>query len=114
MLQRHNPDRMSDRCKAIFERGRFFIESGSGKGFSLFLKDGEGIVKYIPFFILKRIETLMDRGDRDTAVTLWLKACEVADKAPMMVFAKSLHLVIHLIEIAVLVTFLYTLFQVFH
>jgi hypothetical protein len=105
---------MSDRCKAIFERGRFFIESGSGKGFSLFLKDGEGIVKYIPFFIFRRIESLMNNGDKDAAVTLWLKACEVADKAPMIVFAKSLHLVIHLIEIAVLVTFLYTLFHVFH
>jgi hypothetical protein len=105
---------MSDRCKAIFERGRFFIESGSGKGFSLFLKDGEGIVKYIPFFIFRRIESLMNNGDKDAAVTLWLKACEVADKAPTIVFAKSLHLVIHLIEIAVLVTFLYTLFHVFH
>jgi hypothetical protein len=114
MLQVYNTNSMSTRCKAIFERGRFFIESGSGKGFSLFLKDGEGFTKYIPLFILNRIGSLIDAGEIDMAVALWLKACESADKAPAMLFIKSFHITVHAIEFAMGSAILYMFWRLLH
>lgn len=72
---------MGKKAKILFERGRFFIETGTARGFAMFVEKCGGLVRLIPGFVLKRISDLMDSGDRTTAVTLWMKACEEADKA---------------------------------
>ena len=88
---------MSIRCKSIFERGRFFIETGTAKAFHLFYQNGTGIIRYIPEFMIKRIMDLINRGDKDSAITLWMKLCMDADRVPIIIKAKLVHHLIHLV-----------------
>lgn len=88
--------RMGNKCKSLFERGRFFIETGTVKHFNVFHKNNNNAVKYIPDFILKRIEDLIKTGEKDKAVTLWMKACECADKAPIQITKDALSILFHL------------------
>jgi hypothetical protein len=88
---------MSTRCRSVFERGRFFIETGTAKAFQLFYENGTGLVRYIPEFMVSRIVDLINRGEKDTAITLWMKLCMDADRAPVVIKAKLLHHTIHLV-----------------
>jgi len=81
----------------VFERGRFFIETGTARSFQLFYENGSGLIRYIPEFMVSRIIDLINRGEIDTAVTLWMKLCMDADRVPIVVKAKLFHYTIHLI-----------------
>lgn len=75
---------MSVKTRVICERGKFFIETGTARSFKNFLQNSaRNIRRYIPASVLKRIEDLINSGDKETAVTLWIKACEVADSEPI-------------------------------
>ena len=86
---------MSVKYKSIFERGRFFIETGSARSFETFWK-GQSAIKYIPQFMLKRVEDLID-VDKTMAVTLWLKVCEGANAAPQKIRKEIIHYFLHVI-----------------
>jgi len=74
---------MSAATEVICNRGRFFIETGSSYQFKQFLsRSAEKIVRAVPEVLLKRIEDLINQGNRDDAVTLWIKVCAVADELP--------------------------------
>lgn len=74
---------MTARIRTIQERGKFFIETGTAKTFNRFLScSAHKIIKYVPESVLKRIEDLIKAGDIDSAVALWMKACEMADNEP--------------------------------
>jgi hypothetical protein len=93
----YNLNRMSNKSIVVFERGRFFIQTGSARSFYIFHNDAGGIIRYMPRAILKRIEDLINRGDRDSATTLWLKACESADLAPLRIKHNLIHWGIHIL-----------------
>jgi len=77
---------MSARTKVICERGKFFIETGSGTTFLKFLHNSSGhVIKYTPFFLIQRIADLINQGDRQSAITLWTKVCVEADAIPQKV-----------------------------
>lgn len=79
----YTSDGMSAKTRTICERGKFFIETGTARSFKNFMRDSAlRIAKYIPESVLKRIEDLINSGDKETAITLWMKACEVADLEP--------------------------------
>jgi len=96
---------MSNRCKAVFERGRFFIETGGGRGFILFWRNSDSIIRNIPGCIFKRIAELVNVGDKDRAVALWYKACQAADKIPLTFWEKSFRAGLYLLEIVGVVVF---------
>lgn len=81
----------------MFERGRFFIETGTARSFQLFYENGSGLIRYIPEFMVSRIIDLINRGEIDTAVTLWMKLCMDADRAPIVIKTKVFHCAVHLI-----------------
>lgn len=79
-------DKMSVDTRTICERGKFFIETGTADTFNKFLQFSDihiRIHRDIPQAFLDRIEELIDSGDRDRAVILWVKACQVADVKPI-------------------------------
>jgi len=88
---------MGNKSKIAYKRGLFFIQNGNAKHFNMFHAGSQGVVKYIPNFMIRRIEDLMKIGDKDRAVTLWLKACENADKVPMKIRKNLLHIMFHII-----------------
>jgi len=100
---------MSSQCKVVFERGRFFIETGTARGFGVFYTHNYGIVKYIPFFMLKKIESLINENNKEAAVALWFHACEIADRVPRILFKRLVCVFLHAIAIASLCIFFYFL-----
>ncbi len=88
---------MSTECKTVYERGKFFIETGTAKNFSTIFNNKDGMVKYIPNFMFKRIEDLMKSGDKDKATTLWMKVCERASMAKWKSILQILDLVFKVI-----------------
>lgn len=84
MSDTYSTNRMSDNSRVLFERGKFFIETGTGSSFIRFWKNQQRhhIIRRIPEYILKRVADLIDGGDTTKAVTLWMKACENADMIP--------------------------------
>lgn len=79
----YTSDEMSTRTKVICERGKFFIETGTGQTFKKFLRNSSGqLYNYIPGVLMQRIADLINIGDRDSAITLWMKVCVDADAAP--------------------------------
>jgi hypothetical protein len=101
--------KMSVRCKSIFERGRFFIETGTAKTFQLFYDNSDGIIRYVPEFMIRRIADLIDHNDKDSAVTLWMRACLNADRAPMVMKMKLIH---YTINIVIALMAIYAFFKV--
>jgi hypothetical protein len=95
MLDDYNLNRMSDRCKVIFERGRFFIESGTPHALKKILGRGNKLLSYIPNYVFERIEHYVADNDKRSAVLLWAKACEEADKWPTRLILASMVFVFH-------------------
>jgi len=75
---------MSVQCKVMFERGRFFIETGTAMSFNIFHTRNMGLIRYVPAFLLKRIEGFIISDNREAATALWFHACEVADGTPRL------------------------------
>jgi hypothetical protein len=77
-------DSMSARAKTLYERGRFFIESGGAPSFRSFINmlKFDIIGRYMPDIVIKRIVDLINTGDTDRAVTLWMRVCAEADSMP--------------------------------
>jgi hypothetical protein len=100
---------MSSRCKVIFERGRYFIETGNTKSLRLILGNNK-IFRYIPELILRRIENLIDNGDRESATALWMKACETADTTPKRLWMATVYFGLQLVVAGIaLYSFIYIL-----
>lgn len=104
---------MSTGCKTIFERGRFFIETGTARSFNIFCAGMGGIIKYIPKLILRRIEGLIKDNNRDGAVALWAHACKIADKAPVLLVKNILHIGLHIVEAVAIIVFFYAILRLF-
>ena len=67
-------DIMSVNTEVLYQRGKYFIETGSGKIFQgWFKRTCAGF--NVPDFLIKRIGDLMNQEDRDSAITLWMKIC---------------------------------------
>jgi len=86
---------MSEHCKVIFERGRYFIESGMPHFLNTIFNKEDKIIRYIPEFVFKRIETLTENGDIDSAVGLWLQACKMASGVPLKTIMMITSIVFH-------------------
>jgi len=71
---------MSVQYKVLFERGRFFIETGTARGFNIFHAHAGGLVRCIPVFVLKNIERLITLNNIEAATAIWSYACESADR----------------------------------
>jgi hypothetical protein len=83
MSHSYTVSEMSARTKAICERGKFFIETGTSQSFLQFLRASSGrIRRYMPIVLVQRIADLINSGDRDSAITLWTKVCIDADEGP--------------------------------
>ena len=87
---------ISTENKLIFKRGCFFIETGTGKQFTTFLKKGSGIVKYISDFKIRQIENLININKRDQATVLWLKECEEANLRPLKIARKVVGYIVYI------------------
>ena len=94
---------MSGRCKLVFERGKFFIESGTIRGFQSFYDNGSGIIKYIPRTIIKRIIQLINNNDKDEAMLLWMLTCISADRTPRVIIHKIVYFIFRIIFNIILV-----------
>lgn len=85
MSDEYIPDKMSTDTKAICERGKFFIETGTVNTFNKFLQFSDTHIRIrrdIPQEFLNRIVDLISEGDRDGAIILWTRACQIADVKP--------------------------------
>jgi len=83
MASAYTSDKMSVKTRAICERGKFFIETGTAPGFKKFVHySAKKIAQYVPGIWLGRIEDLINKGDRDGAVLLWVQVCHEADNMP--------------------------------
>lgn len=83
MSSAYTIDKMSVKTRAICERGKFFIETGTASGFKKFVRgSAKKIAQYVPDIWLGRIEDLINKGDRDGAVLLWVQVCHEADTVP--------------------------------
>lgn len=77
--------------KDICERGRFVIETGSVRSFRSYLKNSAArVTKYIGNTVISRIEDFINTGDRDSATTLWVHACEVAEAMPTRILLRMI------------------------
>lgn len=76
---------MSKRAKVAFERGKFFIETGTAKTFASWVARSldRNFVRGMPEAVIYRIGNLINQNNRDDAVTLWMHACRSADVQPM-------------------------------
>ena len=78
----YNLNNMSNSCRTIYIRGKYFIETGTAHTFSTWVKQIDRITRYTRSFLLERISQLISGGERQQAVMLWLRVCERADSAP--------------------------------
>lgn len=104
MFKDYNIDRMSTSCKTIYERGKFFIETGTAHTFTKFWKQQSGIIRYIPDVVFDRIEEFINNNERDRAVVLWSAACKRAEIVPKRKKTLALFIAFH-IAIAVMATY---------
>lgn len=99
---------MNTNTKNICERGKFFIETGTASTFKKFVYySAQKIIQYVPGVWLNRIEDLINSGDRDKAIFLWVKVCCKADSMPshyrrILVFYTSYFFTILLVLYAIL------------
>lgn len=96
---------MTDKYRVIFERGRFFIETGKSKSFHAFYTSCR-IIRNTPTFLLKRIEDFMNMGDRDAALTLWMRVCELPAQSSTRVIRKATGITIQIVLVILLVVLL--------
>lgn len=83
MTSIYNLNEMSVKTKIICERGKFFIETGTVSGFKKFIKNSaQKITRYMPSIWFDRIVDLINKGDIDSAVNLWIQVCREADTIP--------------------------------
>jgi len=79
MSSEYNLDKMSTDTRAVCERGKFFIETGTAVTFNGFLQSARHIRRKIPHAFLEKIEDLINDGEKDRAITLWIRACQMSD-----------------------------------
>ena len=94
---------MSTRYKTAFERGRFFIETGTPQSFLLFWKNqNTGLIRRIPQWVFNKVHSHMTNGDKDAAVTLWQQACVSADLFPIFLLKRAVVLSIKTILVGMI------------
>ena len=72
---------MSARSRVLFERGRFFIETGTATFIKQWLQQNRRALAAIPEEVISRLEYFVTIGDKDSAANLWLHMCKIADTA---------------------------------
>lgn len=83
MVNMYNLNEMSVKTKLICERGKFFIETGTASGFKKFIKhSAPKITRYMSSIWFDRIVDLINKGDIDNAINLWIQVCREADTIP--------------------------------
>ena len=89
--------RMSQDCRVIYERGKYFIETGTSSTFMNWVVLNTKIVRYTPEFILKRISDFILKDDKESAITLWLLVCQNATLGPKKIVLNILSIIFHVI-----------------
>ncbi|KKM81529.1 hypothetical protein LCGC14_1328950 [marine sediment metagenome] len=104
--------KMSSNCEIIYKRGEFFIRTGTAQIFKSWVHNNTKIIRYTPQFLLNRISTLMDEGEINAAMALWMRVCSSADQAPIRI-KKTIFFGILKIAVAAMAiyAFIHTLLQ---
>ena len=84
-MNAYNLNKMSGDCKVLYERGRFFIETGTARSFSTWAKQNDKIRKYVPRALLLKVSNFINGNDKDAAVALWFRICKLVDDAPLKI-----------------------------
>jgi hypothetical protein len=101
---------MSTRAKVLFERGRFFIETGTAASFLGWLKSNSGPLWVIPNSLIMRMGHFIEVGDRDSATNLWMHICETIDTANIRLTWKIFSVIAHIIIASIAIyTLVYTI-----
>ena len=87
---------MSDNCKTIYMRGKYFIETGTAQTFNTWVQQIDQITRYTRDLLLERVAQLINGEERQQAVMLWLRICERADAAPIRFWWSVASLVWHI------------------
>ena len=105
----YTPNEMSSNCEALYKRGVYFIETGTAQTFTTWAENTEIIKRYAPSHVLRRIGDLINKGDTDSATTLWLKVCEFIEKAPIIGMRK---LIFNIVKICIAAMAIYSFFSI--
>jgi len=79
----YSPDRMSSNLEVLYNRGLYFIQTGTAQTFTTWAKGtlkGRGV----PHHLLKRIGDFISNGDLEAASTLWMRVCHLVDNTPII------------------------------
>ena len=77
----YNTNRMSCKAKNIYERGKFFIETGTTQSFKHFLlNSAKELLTHTPAIVIFTIEELIANESRDEALKVWKKTCADIDR----------------------------------
>ena len=94
----YSPNRMSSSSEILYNRGLYFIQTGTAQTFTTWAK---GTVKgRVPHHLLKRIGDFISKGDLEAASTLWMRVCQLIDNTPIINIRRILSIVFKLAVVA--------------
>lgn len=99
---------MNESYKRLYERGRFFIETGTANTFIMWAARNNLITRYTPNLFISRISTLIAEGDRDSANSLWLAVCVSAYRTPAKIKREIIFGIIKLVTLGIMLHLLIT------
>jgi len=88
---------MSEECRTLFMRGRYFIETGTAQTFSSWVKLIDKITQNTPPYVIDRIAHLIGLEKREQATLLWMKVCEAANRSTSILMKEILYTLLHII-----------------
>jgi hypothetical protein len=72
-----NYTQMRMEIQAFYNCGLFFIETGTPSAFGKWIDNSNRrMSKYVPKVLIERIKGFIEKEDRNSAATLWLRVCE--------------------------------------
>lgn len=96
-MEKYNKSRMS--IQTYYNCGLCFIKTGTSSSFQKWINN-DNLTKYtIPIVLAERIKYFIDREDRDSASTLWLKVCQHLEQRKKKLPISILLILIYLLTI---------------
>ena len=86
---------MSSNCEVLYNRGLYFIQTGTAQAFTTWASNTDA-VRLVPGHLLKRIGDFINKGDIESASTLWMRVCYLLDNAPIINIRRISSIIFHL------------------
>jgi len=91
----YNSNKMSSNCEVLYNRGLYFIQTGTAHTFTTWASHTDEI-KSVPGHLLKRIGDFISKGDLESASTLWMRVCHLLDNTPTINIRRVSSIIFHL------------------